>query len=225
MKHGAIACLAAGMLLAGGGLMPAHAQPRMGGSYYPEAPPGNAALGQRIAASHCAACHGTEGNGTEPQFPKLAGQNPAYLYRQLQAFRSGTRTSPAMAQAVAGLSDAQMAGLARFFGEQSIRPDPVTNPGLARLGERVFFERGGQGAPPCAACHSANGGGMRMRGMMGGGMGGPIPNLYGQHAAYTLDQLNRYASGARPDGVMNRIATTLSEAERRAVAAYLAGPP
>ena len=70
-------------------------------------------------------------------------------------------------------------------------------------------------------CHSGNGAQAPMMGMMGSV--GPISNLYGQHAAYSVDLLNRYASGARPDSVMNNITEALDESEREAVAEYIAG--
>ena len=223
------ACFSFAALLTVSGLAPAEAQP-MRGPYggspqgYTSPSPEDAALGKQLAAKKCAACHGPDGNSPVPQFPKIAGQNPAYFYDQLLAFKTGARPSQAMAQAVAGLSGADAINLAWFYSEQPVRPDPVTERDLARLGEQIFFERG-PGSPPCAICHAADGGRMGMMGMMGGGAGGPVPNLNGQHAAYTLEQLNQYAADARPDGVMNRVAAALTESERRAVAEYLAGSP
>lgn len=50
-------------------------------------------------------------------------------------------------------------------------------------------------------------------GMMGRGMGGMMgsgtanaPKLEGQHAAYIVDQLNRFSTGERQGTVMNRVA-------------------
>jgi len=54
---------------------------------------------------------------------------------------------------------------------------------------------------------------------------GSAPNLYGQHAIYTLNQFDRYASGVRSGGPMNRIAAMMTASQRKAVAAYLAGTP
>jgi cytochrome c553 len=51
------------------------------------------------------------------------------------------------------------------------------------------------------------------------------PRLQGQNAAYLVDQLNRYAQGARPGSVMQQIAAGLLPADRKAVAAFLAGQP
>lgn len=64
---------------------------------------------------------------------------------------------------------------------------------------------------------------MMMTGMVG--MSANVPNLSGQHADYIVDQLTRFASGARPATVMGRIAAVLSEEDRRAVADCLAGSP
>jgi len=44
----------------------------------------------------CAPCHGFEGIGNDRSIPNLAGQNRDYLYRQLMAFRSGSRIHPTM---------------------------------------------------------------------------------------------------------------------------------
>ena len=195
---------------------------------------GNPEQGRHVAETACAACHGTNGNSTDPRYPKLAGQNPAYLYWQLWAFKRGTRRSEVMSGIVARLSDADMADAASFYSRQVRKPDAVKDPPLAAIGERIFFA----GMPACAMCHGAPGqrgmpmtggmmGGMNMmgRGMMGPGMMANAPLLDGQHAAYILDQLNRFASGERPATIMNRIAATLSERNRKAVAEYLSGLP
>jgi len=132
-----------------------------------------------------------------------------------------------MSGIVARLSDADMADVASFYSRQPRTPDAVKDPQLAAIGERIFFA----GMPSCAMCHGASGqGGMPMMGMMGRGMMGSgrmanAPRLHGQHAAYILDQLNRFASGERQATVMNRIAATLSERNRKAVAEYLSGLP
>ena len=177
---------------------------------------GDPAQGLHVVEAKCAQCHGADGNSGDPQFPKLAGQSPAYLYRQLRAFRNGTRKSGVMAAIAADLTAADMANAASFFGKQPRKPDVVKDQSLAAIGERIFFG----GMPACAMCHRAAGRrGMPMMGMMAG-----APNLNGQHAAYIVDQLDRFASGARPSStMMGRIAASLSEADKRAVAEYLSG--
>jgi len=176
---------------------------------------GNADHGKEVAAAHCASCHGDAGNGANPQYPKLAGQKAPYLYAQLWAFKQGSRSSPVMASIVKPLSDSELADVSAFYAEQAPQPDKVADQGLASTGEQIYYA----GRPSCAMCHE--GGGMPMMGMMGGGVQN-APRLKGQHAAYILKQLDAYASGQRQGSVMNRVAESLSEQERKAVAEYLA---
>jgi len=64
----------------------------------------------------CAGCHGADGNGgADPSWPKLAGQDAAYLVKQLKDFKSGARKDPIMAGMVAGLSDSDMANLGAYI--------------------------------------------------------------------------------------------------------------
>ena len=43
---------------------------------------GNANAGSNLVAT-CAACHGSDGNSVNSDWPKLAGQNQKYVYDQL----------------------------------------------------------------------------------------------------------------------------------------------
>ncbi|MEI6335691.1 MAG: cytochrome c [Methylococcaceae bacterium] len=66
-------------------------------------------------ATMCLGCHGAsaEGNG---QFPRLAGQHPNYLVKQLSNFKEGERKNGHM-QAIAGnLSEEDTKALAAYFG-------------------------------------------------------------------------------------------------------------
>ena len=186
---------------------------------------GDAGHGQRLAQAKCASCHGADGNSAAPQIPKLAGQNPNYLYSQLWAFHSGARQSSIMANIVAALSDADADDLAKYYSEQVRAPDRVSDRGLAAQGRRVFYTGASTWTTSrCAMCHdSAAGVGMMGRGMMGMMGTANAPDLNGQHAAYILDQLNRFASGQRQGTVMNRIAVAINPTDRKAVAEYLSG--
>src|SRR5579872_5360064 len=57
--------------------------------------PGDATAGQAKAAA-CGACHGMDGNSSDAQYPKLAGQSEAYIAHQLANFKSGKRQNPIM---------------------------------------------------------------------------------------------------------------------------------
>ncbi len=79
---------------------------------------GDAAAGKSKSAS-CGACHGPDGNSTNPLWPKLAGQHAAYLVKQLKAFKSGERKDPLMSPMAAGLSDKDMEDLSAFYASQN----------------------------------------------------------------------------------------------------------
>jgi cytochrome c553 len=199
---------------------------------------GEASLNVRkLAEAQCAACHAVDGNSTDAQYPKIAGQNPYYIRWQLRAFKSGARKSDIMSGIASMLSESQIVELARYFSRQQVTPDVVKDPQLAAIGARIFHFPA-DGAPPCIACHGGGGygpgfghGGMMggrggmMRGHMGMMMGAPgvVPNLYGQHAAYIVRQLAAFARGERRSNVMSPIAASWPQQDHRAVAEYLSG--
>ncbi len=78
---------------------------------------GDAAKGKAKAAV-CGACHGRDGNSTNPIWPKLAGQHAAYIVKQLKAFKSGARKDPMMSPQAANLSEEDMENLAAYFSSQ-----------------------------------------------------------------------------------------------------------
>lgn len=55
------------------------------------------ALAGQNKSAVCAGCHGADGNsGVNPEWPKLAGQVPQYIVKQLHDFKSGRRNDQAM---------------------------------------------------------------------------------------------------------------------------------
>ena len=84
------------------------------------APRAGAADGAALyAASGCAICHGDEGRTpTRDAYPRLAGQNRAYLYQQLRDIRSGRRANGqtmVMRGLVEKLDDATLAAIAEWL--------------------------------------------------------------------------------------------------------------
>ncbi len=75
---------------------------------------GDAAKGKAKSAT-CNACHGTDGVGKMPTYPNLKGQKPAYIVKQLKAFKSGTRKDPTMNAMAKMLSDSDMENIAAHF--------------------------------------------------------------------------------------------------------------
>ena len=82
---------------------------------------GDAAAGKALADKNCAACHGESGIGSNPAWPKIAGQKAGYLVNVLKAFRAGLRKDPSMAGAARALSDADIANLSTYYAQQSCR--------------------------------------------------------------------------------------------------------
>ena len=182
----------------------------------------DAAKAQSIANQVCAACHAGDGNSTAPANPKIAGQFPEYLHKQLVDFKAQGGQKPARESAVmmgmvANLSDADMKGLAAFYGSQQLKPAAAADKNLAALGQKLW--RGGNaasGVPACAGCH----------GPAGAGMPAQYPRVAGQYAEYIAAQLKAFRDGTRtndPNGMMRGVTARMTESEMRAVAEYAAG--
>lgn len=185
---------------------------------------GDAAAG-KAKAQPCAACHGADGNSAAPTFPKLAGQNAAYLIKQMQDIDSGLRPVPTMAGQLDGMTEQDFADIAAYYASQRTSIGQA-DPELVAKGEAIY--RGGiseRGIPACSGCHSPTG-----KGVAGAG----FPALAGQHAAYTEAQLKAFRAAADddPNGRMNdgddtrtmrTVAFQLSESEIKALASYIQG--
>jgi cytochrome c553 len=65
----------------------------------------------------CMACHGAKAQG-DGSTPRLAGQHPAYLARELQAFASKERANEVMGEVSQSLSPDQIADLTAFIATQ-----------------------------------------------------------------------------------------------------------
>jgi cytochrome c553 len=183
---------------------------------------GGAAKAQGIVNQVCAACHAADGNSTMAINPKLAGQIPEYLYKQLTNFKAAAgkkaeRDNPVMAGMVANLSAGDMRNLAAYFAAQKAKPGAAKSKDLVALGQRIY--RGGisdEGIAACASCHGPNGAGMPAQ----------YPRVSGQHAEYIEVQLKAFRSGARANDTnasMRGVAGRLSDREIEAVADYIAG--
>jgi cytochrome c553 len=176
----------------------------------PDLAKGSASYGQV-----CVACHAADGNSTTPENPKLAAQHPEYLMKQLSEFKSGKRDNAIMKGFAGGLSDEEMNNIAHWLADQKAKTGFASEKDLVRLGERIY--RGGiadRQIAACAGCHSPNGAGIPAQ----------YPRLAGQHATYTVNQLNAFRSGARKNSVqMTGVAAKMNDKEIKAVSDYIAG--
>lgn len=205
----ATAASVAALLIAGQALAQEHAK-------------ADIAKGKQIAGTVCAACHAADGNSTSPAYPKLAGQIPEYLVKQLHDFKAShgkpaKRTNAIMNGMVASLSDADIRDVAAYFASQKIKPAGATDEKLAAQGQALY--RGGDaatGVPACASCHGPGGTGIPTE----------FPRLGGQIPQYVESQLEAFKSGKRandPNSMMRDIASRLSDEQIKAVAQYVAG--
>ncbi len=170
---------------------------------------------QQVAQNVCAACHGADGNSTINLNPKLAGQHPEYLLKQLLNFKEGVRKNAVMESIVANLTKEELQELAKFYASKKQTLAKAKSNGAGSLGEKIY--RGGiaaTGVPACASCHGANGAGMPKQ----------YPRVAGQHADYALQQLRTFRTAERANApMMMTIAAKLTDAEMRAVADYMQG--
>jgi len=177
---------------------------------------GDATAGQAKAAL-CVACHGPGGNSLNPMWPKLAGQHPEYIVKQLQAFKAGERKDPTMAPMAAPLDDKAMQDVAAYFSSQKRTPG-VAAADKVELGGKIY--RGGNkatGVAACMACHGPTG---------AGNPAANFPNLAGQQAIYVEKALKDFRAGTRvtdPNKMMRGVAAKMTDAEIAAVAQFVQG--
>lgn len=67
------------------------------------------------AFARCAGCHGSDAQGRS-SIPKLAGQQPAYIAKQLLSFQSGSRKGGPMNMVTSSLSEQTIKELAAYLG-------------------------------------------------------------------------------------------------------------
>jgi cytochrome c553 len=213
------------------GAAPAAAEPT------PAAPPTAAAAGPLDPFAHgsaqngatksavCSSCHGPNGNSSNPEWPRLAGQSAMYIAEQLRLFRAGTRNNPIMKPLAASLSDQDISDLAVYYEAQTVS-GLEADPSFWKAGS-ALYRRGdkARNIPACVACHGPVG-----RGNLAAG----YPALRAQESVYVVKQLNDYASGARYTGtnvaqqdpnsaMMLTIAKRLTPEDIRNVASYVQG--
>lgn len=194
---------------------------------------GDATAGQSKAGA-CAACHGLDGNPSDPQYPRLAGMPERYVATQLALFKSGERTggmAAVMIPMAAPLSAQDMRDLGAFFAQQKagagIADDTVIADGANK--GRKFYEVGQQlflggdparGIPACMACHGPTG---------AGNPGPAYPHIGGQQSAYVQRRLEEYRTGTTAErdhrnfDVMATVARKLGDEEIRSLASYVQG--
>ena len=170
---------------------------------------------QKIAM--CIGCHGIKGyQASFPEVyrvPMISGQNAKYIVASLNAYKKGERKHPTMRGISASLSEQDMADLGAYY-EQHAKVEPVTKtPKVPDAKVAALLQKGA-----CISCHGDN-------------FSKPIdpsyPKLAGQHKDFLFVALKSYktenlSTWGRSNGVMGGIAKQFSNAELKAMSAYIA---
>ncbi len=163
-------------------------------------------LAPRLAL--CAACHGAQGQSQLKDIPSLAGQPRVFIENQLVLIREGMRDIPAMKGVLDGVSDAEIAALARHYAALS----PAA-PVAGR--EAPLFERGRVLASEmrCGICHLPNYAGREQ-----------VPRLSAQREDYLLHSMRLFRSNQATgrDTIMASSLYGVSDDDLKALAHYLA---
>jgi cytochrome c553 len=180
--------------------------------------PGDPTAGQAKAAV-CGACHGLDGNSSDPQYPKLAGQSEQYIVRQLTNFKSSKRQNPIMLGMATPLSEQDMHDIGAYFSSKTPLPG-VADQALVAHGEELFRQGDPKrDIPACMACHSIDG---------RGNPGAMYPELTSQHAQYIQATLKAWHDGTTwgddaHSQIMPSIAQKLNADDIAALASYVEG--
>lgn len=162
----------------------------------------------------CPACHGDDAmTPLQKDYPKLAGQNPDYLFQQLKDIKSGKRANgqltDTMKPIVADIPEAELRALADYIGSLP-RFAPATGKGPDDApGHKLFLTK------TCVACHGKDGGKPVMK---------FYPYLAGQNAAYIVREMTDIKSGKRANGAVAAMAPVMhlvTAQEIAAIADYL----
>jgi cytochrome c553 len=178
---------------------------------------GNPVAGKK-GSELCQGCHGEFGLSLEDLIPNLAGQYANYIAKQLRNFQSGARTHQIMSAMAQTINDAELTDIAAYFSSQ--KKMQGNGKGENPVAKNLFTKGDStRGIPPCMSCHGVNGKGQAPN-------VSTYPVIGGQHKSYLVAQLTHWRSGERsnsPDGVMNKVAKTLTDAEIDALTDYISG--
>ena len=169
---------------------------------------------QKIAM--CIGCHGIKGyQASFPEVyrvPMISGQNAKYIAAALNAYKKGERKHPTMRGIADSLSDQDIADVAAYY-EQHGKTDAVAKaPAAPDAKVTALLQKGA-----CVSCHGDN-------------FSKPVdpsyPKIAGQHKDFLFVALKSYkvenqSTWGRNNGVMGGIAKQFSNAELKALSAYV----
>jgi len=132
----------------------------------------------------CAACHGPAGNSRSSAMPIIAGQDAAYLKKQIADYAAGKRLSAEMEPYAKQVLNIGVDDVAAYFASRRREPTPIQSPADA-------VARGRSAAAQCAVCHGPQG---------QGDVAKLIPSLAGQAPGYLREQMLLFKQDRRSPG-------------------------
>jgi cytochrome c553 len=173
----------------------------------------------------CGDCHGLDGAGNRVKFPRIAGLKPDYIVKQLNDFRAGHRKNDGgqMQKMMTGLQESDLERIAAWFAEQTPPwPRPTLEDVPVSPRAQQLVTKGVDGLPSCLSCHSSASPELADRPSIEAG------RIAGQRDYYIAKQLADFRDGRRAndaEGMMQKIAKTLSDADIAGLAAFLSQNP
>jgi len=159
-------------------------------------------MGKNVASTACMNCHGTDGVGTAPGIPHIAGQRTVYLHRVLQAYQSRERRNDAMNHATGFLNDEALLAVAAYYASLApARPAlpvddaievPKVSAGDPFAGIRDAMKK-------CVKCHGED----------GNSSASGMPNLSAQDPEYFVASMQAYTDGNRNHKMMKKLVMDL----------------
>lgn len=164
----------------------------------------------------CSVCHGLAGQSTNPQWPNLGGQHQAYLSKQLRDLQhTELRNAPSMNPLAKSLTENEINDLAAYYAKMPI-PQGNDAAKLVPRGQQLYrLGDYSNKITACIACHGPSGLGNALA---------MFPQLSGQHAEYTISQLQAFKNGTRNNDlnhIMRDISNRLNAEDMEAVARYI----
>ncbi len=180
--------------------------------------PPSATEAMPAAAQSCVSCHGAKSLGKAAMgAPALAGQQEAYLLKQLLRYQKGTlakgpagATAQMMAGFVTALDEATLRQLAAYYAKL---PGPTAKPAKASQAAALYLQN-------CGSCHGREAEGNQAM---------AAPSLRRLSKTFLSNQMARYRSPGLldqdPQGASMSLAVKpLSEAKLKAIIDWLARP-
>ena len=162
------------------------------------------ALGESVAGTACASCHGLDGVSTGPGTPDLAGQRTVYLHRVLRAYQAGERRHDEMNQATGFLNEEALLAVSAYYASlPPARPPLSENASIASVdadGGDPFAEIRSD-MKKCVKCHGED----------GNASASGMPNLSAQAPEYFVAAMKAYTEGSRDHKMMAKLVAKLDE--------------